>query len=68
MRAWVHSRHWSNRHGPTVRLEMTQDEFREHVEWLEMIQPRDGCTRDFRAQYDRLFPEIEEEDNGDQAT
>lgn len=31
-------------------------EFREHVEWLEGIRPRDGATRDLRAALDRIDP------------
>lgn len=46
------------RHYPrvSVHLEMLADEFREMVEWLEELAPRDGCTRDWRELHDRLFP------------
>ena len=41
-----------------VHLRMTEDEFRETVEWLEGLAPEDGATKDWRAQLDRLFPEV----------
>lgn len=46
-----------------ARLEMTQGEFRDTVEWLEEIAPTDLCTRQWRTQYDDLFPPTEEEDD-----
>jgi hypothetical protein len=47
-----------------VTLAMARAEFREHVEWLEGMAPQDGCTRDWRAELDRIDPpETEEEDD-----
>jgi hypothetical protein len=43
-------------HWRPVSLEMSEEEFREMVEWLEGIAPQDGCTKDWRGQLDRLFP------------
>lgn len=40
----------------TVTLTMPLSEFREHVEWLEEMAPRDGCTKDWRAQLDWIDP------------
>jgi hypothetical protein len=40
----------------TVTLTMRLDEFRDHVRWLEVIDPGDGCTKDWRAELDRIDP------------
>lgn len=40
----------------TVTWTMRLSEFREHVEWLETIDPDDGATKDLRAALDRLDP------------
>jgi hypothetical protein len=45
-----------------VHLEMSEDEFRETVEWLEMVDPHDRATKDWRAELDRLFPPEEDDD------
>jgi hypothetical protein len=47
-----------------IVIEMSLDEFREHVEWLEALSPTDGCTADFRAELDRVDPQGEEADGG----
>ena len=39
-----------------VAIRMSEEDFRETVEWLEGLAPRDGFTVDLRAAYDRLFP------------
>ena len=65
MRATIDHRGWNRYHGGLVKIEMGLDEFRETVEWLEMIDPNDGCTHDWRAQLDRLDPPTEEEDLSD---
>jgi hypothetical protein len=56
MRATAHYYRVTRHGGPIVRLEMSLAEFREHVEWLEMIDPDDGCTIDWRAELDRIDP------------
>lgn len=45
-----------HRRGTTVSIEMTEDEFAETVEWLELVAPDDGCAREWRAQLDLLCP------------
>jgi hypothetical protein len=40
----------------TVTLTMPLSEFREHVEWLEVIDENDGCTKDWRAILDQIDP------------
>jgi hypothetical protein len=47
---------WNVLAGGRVTVEMTLTEFRETVEWLEMIDPHDGATRDWRAELDRIDP------------
>lgn len=44
-----------------VTIRMTSDEFRETVEWLELVDPHDAATADWRAELDRLLPAREEE-------
>lgn len=39
-----------------VVIKMSLVEFREHVEWLEMIAPHDGATQDWRKDLDRIDP------------
>lgn len=45
-----------------VTLTMNVSEFVETVEWLELIDPDDGCTREWRAALDRIAPVASEED------
>jgi hypothetical protein len=40
----------------TVTLTMPLSELREHVEWLEVIDENDGCTKDWRAILDQIDP------------
>jgi hypothetical protein len=35
---------------------MPLSELREHVEWLEVIDENDGCTKDWRAILDQIDP------------
>jgi hypothetical protein len=39
-----------------ITLHMSLSEFREHVEWLEAMAFFDVCTRDWRAELDRIDP------------
>lgn len=44
-----------------VNIQMTLDEFRETVEWLEMIDWGDGATKEWRKELDSIDPpEMEE--------
>lgn len=45
-----------------VTLTMSLGEFREHVEWLELLSPHDGCTHDWRAALDHIDPPDDEDD------
>lgn len=42
--------------GGEIVLTMLVAEFREHVEWLEDLAPRDGATKDWRELLDELVP------------
>lgn len=48
--------------GGGVMIKMTADEFRETVEWLEMLDPHDGATQEWRQALDRVDPPKSEED------
>lgn len=41
---------------------MTRDEFRETVEWLEVVDPSDAATREWRKELDRIDPPAEPEE------
>lgn len=47
---------WNRLHGGMVNIEMTLTEFRETVEWVELLSSDDGFTRDLRAELDRIDP------------
>jgi hypothetical protein len=40
-----------------ITITMPLDEFRETVEWLEMIDPHDLCTHNWRVELDRVDPQ-----------
>jgi hypothetical protein len=39
-----------------VAIRMTEAEFTETVEWLELVASDDGFTRDLREVHDRIIP------------
>jgi hypothetical protein len=39
---------------------MAAQEFTEIVEWLELLSPDDGCTRELRIEHDRVMPQEDE--------
>lgn len=45
-----------------VSIEMSLDSMRETVEWLELLDPRDAATQEWRAAYDEIAPREEAED------
>jgi hypothetical protein len=47
---------WNARAGGRVTVDMTFEEFRETVEWLELTSPHDSATAEWRAELDRLEP------------
>lgn len=54
-------RDYRRRRGFDIEIKMTLDEFRETVEWLEGVDPRDGATKDWRAWLDTVDPPDVEE-------
>jgi len=44
------------RRGLDVEIKMTLAEFRETVEWLEIVDPNDGATKNWRAWLDEIDP------------
>lgn len=50
------------RRGGGINIKMDVDEFVETVEWLEMVDPRDGATRDWRKALDRVVPPNEDDE------
>lgn len=44
----------------TVYLTMTDEEFHQTVEWLEVVAPEDRATADWRRELDHQYPPRDE--------
>lgn len=52
------------RRGGEVTIRMALPEFRDTVEWLEILDPYDRATAEWRQELDRIDPPDLEEDDG----